>query len=128
VVCAAFSVVAVDPPNWRVKVVGGAGQAIGLTDTFAPVNVMVTDPAGHPIAGAPVTIHQTVDQAAMACPARGACPVPPVLGGSDAAAVSDENGLVTVTPMQIPGVGEVTNIAVAAGTLGFVSLSIAQGH
>jgi hypothetical protein len=128
VVCAAFSVVAVDPPNWRVKVVSGAGQAIGLTETFAPVNVMVTDTAGHPIAGAPVTIHQTVDQAAMACPARGACPVPPVLGGSDAAGVSDENGLVTVTPMQIPGVGEVTNIAVAAGTLGFVSLSIAQGH
>ena len=127
VVCAALSVVAVDPVNWRVAMVSGAGQTIALTGTFAPVVVMVTDVAGHPVAGALVAIHQTVDAAEMACPVHGSCPVAPVLGGSDVAGVSDVNGLVGVTAMQMAGVREVTNIAVAAGTQGFVSLSIAQG-
>jgi hypothetical protein len=35
--------------------------------------------------------------------------------------------LVSVVPMQIAGVAELTNVAVAAGTQGFVSLSIEQG-
>jgi hypothetical protein len=30
--------------------------------------------------------------------------------------------------MQVEGVAEVTNVAVAAGTRGFVSLSLAQGQ
>jgi hypothetical protein len=49
-----------------------------------------------------------------------------VLAATTTAAISDANGLVSVAPMQIAGVGEVTNIAVAAGTQGFVSLSLAQ--
>ena len=125
--CAGFSAMGVDPANWRLTVVSGAGQAVALAGTFAPVVMMVTDGAGHPVAGAPVAIHQTVDAAQMACPARGACPVAPVLGAADGGGVSDVNGLVSVTPMQMAGVGEVTNIAIAAGTQGFVSLSIAQG-
>ena len=47
-------------------------------------------------------------------------------GSSSAAAVSDANGLVSVTPMQVAGVGEVTNLAVATGTEGFAALSIDQ--
>jgi hypothetical protein len=125
--CAGFSAIGVDPSAFRLTVVSGAGQAVALAGTFAPVVVMVTDASGHPVAGAPVGIHQTVDAAGMACPARGACPVAPELGASDTAAVSDVNGLVSVTPIQSAGVGEVTNIAVAAGTQGFCSLSISQG-
>jgi hypothetical protein len=91
------------------------------------VVLLVTDVAGDPVAGAAVAIHQTADAAGMPCPARGACPVAPVLGSSDAAGVSDVNGLVSVTPLQMAGADEVTNVAVAAGTQGFVSLSVKQG-
>jgi len=63
----------------------------------------------------------------MACPARGPCPIAPVLGAANTTGVSDANGLVSIVPMQIAGVAEVTNLAVAAGTQGFVSLSIEQG-
>jgi hypothetical protein len=117
----------VDPSAWRPVVVSGAGQTVGLGGTFAPVVAMVTDGAGHPVAGAPVTIHQTEDALEMPCPARGRCSVAPVLGAADSVAVSDVNGLVNLTPMQMVGVGEVTNLAVSAGTQGFVSLSITQG-
>jgi hypothetical protein len=125
--CAGFSAIGVAPANWRLMVVSGAGQAIALAGTFAPVVVIVTDVAGDPVAGAPVAIYQTVNAAEMACPAHGACPMAPVLGARVSAGVSDADGLVSVTPMQIAGEGEVTNIAVAAGTQGFASLSIAQG-
>jgi hypothetical protein len=50
-----------------------------------------------------------------------------LLDSSVATAVSDANGLVSVAPMQIAGVAEVTNVAAAAGTQGFVSLSLQQG-
>ena len=125
--CANYAAVGVAPADWRLTMVSGAGQAVGLGGTFAPVMLLVTDVAGDPVAGAAVTIHQTADAAGMPCPARGACPVAPVLGSSDTAAVSDVNGLVSVTPMQTAGLDEVINVAIAAGTQGFVSLSLQQG-
>jgi hypothetical protein len=91
------------------------------------VVLLVSDGSGDPVASAPVAVHQTVNAAAMACPARGRCPVSPVLASSVTAAVSDANGLVSVVPMQLAGVGEGTNVAVATGTEGFASLSLRQG-
>lgn len=130
-ICANFAAVGVDPSMWRLAVLSGAGQSVSAAGLpaagFAPVVVMVTDGNGNPVAGAPVAVHQTVDAAGMPCPARGACPIAPVLASSSTLAISDANGLVSVAPMQVAGVAEVTNIAVATGPQGFVSLSIEQG-
>jgi hypothetical protein len=126
-ICANFTAVGVDPIDWRLIAVSGAGQAVTGTATFLPVVLMVTDSRGHPVAGAPVALHQTVDAAEMPCPPRGRCPLAPVLGSSDGSAVSDANGLISVAPMQLAGVAEVTNLAVATGTQGFISLSLEQG-
>jgi hypothetical protein len=126
-VCATFTSIAVDPSAWRLIVMSGAGQWVAASATFAPVVLMVTDDSGNPVAGAPVAVHQTVDAAEIPCPTRGPCPIAPVLAASVAAAVSDADGMVSVLPKQIAGVAEVTNIAVAAGTQGFVSLSLQQG-
>ena len=125
--CASFAAVGADPSAWRLAVVSGAGQSVASPGTFAPVVLLVTDASGDPVAGAPVSIYQTVDAAEMACPAHGPCPIAPVLAASTATAVSDANGLVSVVPMQIAGVAEVTNVAVATGTQGFASLSLQQG-
>jgi hypothetical protein len=124
--CASFAAVGVDASAWRLAVVSGAGQSVADSDPFAPVVVMVTDASGNLVAGAAVSIYQTVAAAQMACPAHGPCPIPPVLGAANTTAVSDANGLVSIVPMQIAGVAEVTNLAVAAGTQGFVSLALAQ--
>ncbi len=126
-VCANLTAVTVDPSEWKLVVVSGAGQSVTLAGTFAPVVLRVTDVSGNPVAGAPVAVHQTVDAAEMPCPAHGPCPVAPELSASTGAAVSDADGLISVTPMQIAGAAEVTNLAVAAGTQGFVSLSLKQG-
>jgi hypothetical protein len=126
-VCANFAAVGVGAAAWRIAVSSGAGQSVPVAQTFVPVVLIVTDGSGDPVAGASVAVHQTVNTAAMPCPARGRCPVAPLLGSSVTAAVSDVNGLVSVTPMQIVGGTEVTNVAVATGTQGFASLSLQQG-
>jgi hypothetical protein len=127
-VCTNFVAEGVSSSAWRLAIVSGAGQAIPNSATFVPVVVMVTDESGNPVSSAPVAIYQTVSAAAMPCPVHGRCPLAPVLSRSNATATSDANGLVSVVPMQIAGVNEVTNIAVAAGTQGFAALSILQGQ
>jgi hypothetical protein len=126
-VCANFAAIGIDLADLRLSIVSGAGQAIALAGTFTPVVMEVTDLAGDPVAGAAVAIHQTVSAVGMPCPAHGPCPVAPVYASTETGAVSDADGLFSVTPMQIAGVAEQTNIAVATGTQGFVSLSIEQG-
>jgi hypothetical protein len=125
--CANFAAVGVAPPAWRLAVISGAGQTVPMAGTFAPVVLIVTDGSGDPVAGVPVAVYQTVNPAAMPCPARGRCPVTPLLASSVTTAVSDANGQVSVTPMQLAGVAEITNLAVATGTQGFASLSLQQG-
>jgi hypothetical protein len=125
--CVGFTAIGVDPSAWRLAIVSGSGQSASASAALDPVVLVVADPDGNPIAGAPVVIHQTADAAEMPCPIRGRCPIAPILAISTIAGISDANGLVSVTAMQLPGTAEVTNIAVAAGTQGFVSLSLRQG-
>nr|MDP9122008.1 IPT/TIG domain-containing protein [Acidobacteriota bacterium] len=125
--CVSFSATGVDPKELSLHLVSGGGQAIGLNGTFAPVVVQVVDTAGHPVAGTPVQVHQTVDQAQMPCPTQGACPIPVALGSSTETLVSDAGGMLSLRPMQVPGMGEITHLALACGAAGFLSLSLTQG-
>jgi hypothetical protein len=123
-VCTSFAAEGVDPKDWRLEIVGGAGQSVRAADTLATVMVRVVDSAEHPVAGAAVEIHQSIDAWEMPCPDRGHCPVPPVEEAEVSSATSGVDGIVSITPMQIAGAEEVTNIVAAAGTQGFVSLSL----
>ncbi len=123
-VCTSITAVAVGAPTWRVQLVSGGGQSIASTGTFSPVVVRIVDTSGHAIAGAPVAIHQTITAAALPCPTRGACPIAPTLDSSVTSATSDADGLVSITPMQLPGTAGKTNIVVATGTQGFLQLTL----
>jgi len=125
-VCTTFTAIGVDPSEWQLGLVSGAGQTVTLPGQFEPIVLAVTDKNGNPVAGAPVTVHQTVNAVEMPCPDRGRCPLAPVLGTWNSAATSDLGGFVTIAPMQLAGVAGVTNVAIAAGTQGFTSLSLVQ--
>jgi hypothetical protein len=124
--CSTFTTIAVDPASLRIAIVSGANQTVTAPAVFAPVVLQITDTAAHPIAGAAVNLYQTVDALEIPCPTRGPCPIPPVLAASTTSAISDVNGLVTLIPTQLTSTGEVTNLAAAAGTQGFTSLSLTQ--
>jgi hypothetical protein len=125
-VCADFTAIGVDASQWQLTLVSGEGQSVPATGTLARVILRVTDGASHPVAGAPVEIHQTLDAWEPPCPDHGRCPIAPVYGTSITTAISTADGLITITPMQLPGIPGVTNVAAATGPHGFISLTLQQ--
>jgi IPT/TIG domain len=125
-VCAMFTAQGVDSADLRLVVVGGGGQVVAASGTLTPVVLQVTDTAGDPVAGAVVMVYQTVNEWQIPCPDRGRCPNPPVLASSSSSVTSDANGVVTITPQQLPGVAGTTNLAAATGTQGFLSLTLEE--
>jgi hypothetical protein len=123
-VCSSWTVTAVDAPEWRVAAVNGAGQSVSAGTTLAPVILGVTDTAGHALQGAAVSVYQTADGWEGACPVPGRCPAAPVLASAQSSGVSDASGSVMVTPLEVPGLPQVVNIAVVTGTQGFVTVSL----
>ncbi|MDE1156062.1 MAG: IPT/TIG domain-containing protein [Acidobacteriaceae bacterium] len=125
-VCASWTLVSVDPSLWQVAVVSGAGQSVEIPAALAPVTLQLTDGSGHPLAGAPVSVAQTVTAWEGECPDRGRCPAAPVLASAQSMAASDANGLVSVAPLSVAASAGMTNIAVSTGNNGFVSLTLAR--
>jgi hypothetical protein len=125
-VCAKWSLVSVAASQWTPGVVSGAGQSVQYGSMLQPVVMRVTDTAGHALAGATVTVAQTVTAWEGVCPAQGRCPSAPVLASNQTSAVTDASGLVTVTPLQVSGVPQVVNVAFATGTTGFVSMALVK--
>jgi hypothetical protein len=123
-VCAGVMAYGVAPPMWTIAVSGGAGQSVGMSGTLGAVGLQVTDGSGHPLLGATVEVYQTVDAWEGACPAHGPCPAAPVLATSASTVTSDANGMVTVTPLRVPGVPQVVNLAASTGTQGFVAMTL----
>jgi hypothetical protein len=121
-VCATFTTQGVDPAELRLVAVSGAGQIVSASGGLTPIVLLVTDAASHPVADAVVQIYQTVDAWQLPCPNRGRCPIPPILSSTQYSLISDANGLLTITPQQLVGTAETTNLAAATGTQGFLSL------
>jgi hypothetical protein len=121
--CTTFSAIGVSPDQWRLQIISGAGQSLTSANSFAPVELRVVDSVSHPIAGAAVHINQTLEPWGLPCPDRGRCPMAPVCGASSSIVISDADGLVRFVPLEATS-AEVTNIAAATGSQGFVSLTL----
>jgi hypothetical protein len=122
--CATWTVYGIAPPLWTASIATGGNQTISSTQTLAPVTVLITDGAGHPLPGATVNLYQTSYAWQGPCPTTGPCPSAPVLATAQSAAVSDANGQVQVTPIQVPSTPQVVNIAASTGTQGFATTSL----
>jgi hypothetical protein len=120
-VCAQFTVTGVSSEVWQVAVVSGGNQSVSGGAALNSVVVEVADAAGHPLAGAGVSVGQTVRAFDAGCPAEGRCPAGAVLASGSSSGVSDTNGQVSVTPMVVPGVATATSLAFSAGLQGFAT-------
>ncbi|HEX5284273.1 MAG TPA: IPT/TIG domain-containing protein [Bryocella sp.] len=123
-VCTSWTVTAVDASRWRITVSTGAAQSVSAGTALGPVSLGVTDTVGHALQGATVSVYQTVDAWEGACLSQGRCAASPVLASGKSSTVSDNNGNVSITPMELPGLPQVVNIAAVTGTQGFVSISL----
>ncbi len=123
-VCSSWTVTAVDASQWRIAVSAGAGQSVNAGTSLAPVSLAVTDTAGHTLQAATVSVYQTVDAWQGVCPPPGRCAASPVLAAGKSFVVSDSDGKVSFTPMELPALPQVVNIAAVTGTQGFVTISL----
>ncbi len=123
-VCASWTVYGVAASQWAIAVSSGGGQSVveGVAPTV--VTLLVTDGAGHALPGAAVNVYQTVYAWEGACAANGVCASAPVLKTARSSAVSDGNGMVQVSPLEVPGVAQVVRIAAATGAGGFATTSV----
>jgi len=125
-VCSAITVSAVGDDRWRLQPVSGAVQSVSSGTPFGLVTVRVVDDQGHAIAGAPVSIYQTLEPYSAPCDPLGRCPVAPVYLTSASDSVSALDGTITFMPLDVAGQPVVTRIAVASGKQGFSSLTLVR--
>jgi hypothetical protein len=123
-VCATWTVYGIAPPQWTIATANGVGQSVASGASLTPVTFLVTDGANHPLPGAAVNLYQTSYAWEGSCPTLGPCASAPVLATSETSAVSDANGLVQLTPLQVPTVAQVVKIAASTGTQGFATASL----
>ena len=120
-VCVASALIGVPAAALRAVTVSGDAQSLSASRMLDAVVMRVTDTAAHPVAGAMVDIYQQVTGWQPPCPASGRCSVAPVYGTSTATAMSNDDGLVTVTPLQYANTAAVTAITLSVGISGTVT-------
>ncbi|WP_198152113.1 beta strand repeat-containing protein [Granulicella tundricola] len=114
--CVSFGAVGVASSGLVLNVMSGGAQAVSGGAGFVPVVMQVTDLAGNAVAGAAVTISQTVSAMTVACPVHGRCPAAPVLASSAKTLVSSASGMVSVMPMTVAGTATETKLVMTVGT------------
>ena len=123
-VCVTGTLVGVPADSLRAVMVSGDGQVAPAGATLAAVVVRVVDAAAHPVAGAAVTVYQQVTGWQPPCLSGGRCAVPPVYGTSTTSGMSDDDGLISITPLAYVDTAAVTAITVSVGTVGTVTATL----
>ncbi|MFN2977094.1 IPT/TIG domain-containing protein [Terriglobus aquaticus] len=124
--CTSLTLVGVSPDAFRLQGIAGDAQVVQSGSRLGAITLRVVDAAGNGVAGAAVSIRQQVTAWQPPCPATGRCAVPPVYGSAVTSAISDDDGLLSIAPMQFDGTAATTQIVAATGTSGFFSVSLVK--
>ncbi len=125
-VCTVMNLVGVDANALRLQAVNGDSQVVNSGTRLGTMVLRVIDGAGNGIAGAIVAVRQQVTGWQPACPATGRCAVPPVYGAAISTMVSDDDGLLIVTPLQYDGTAADTRIVAATGPNGYFAVTLSK--
>ncbi len=124
--CVTMTVNAVHMEQAALLPVSGVGQTLAASSAAMPVSLEVIDGVGHPVAGATVNFYQQMDAWQPPCPAQGRCPAPQQLGSLTSTATTDQNGLVTLTPMSNNGQAVVIHGLATTGQQGTLSFTLTE--
>jgi hypothetical protein len=122
-VCTTQNLIGVTAADLRVSAVSGDVQSVGMGDSLGNVVLRVMDAAGHPVAGASVALYQAVTGWQPPC-TTGRCAAAPMYGKATSAAMSDDDGLITVTPLQYGNTAAVTKVTASVGTQGAITVTL----
>jgi len=122
-VCATQNLIGVAASDLRATAVSGDAQNLSTSDSLADVGLKVVDTDGHPVVGANVTVYQSVSGWQPPC-ITGRCPVAPLYGKSTSTIMSDDDGLITVSPLQYANTAAVTLITASVGTQGALTVTL----
>jgi len=120
--CVPFNVFGARAEFASLTAVSGTRQSMAAAASPAAVILRALDMNGNPMAGATVTVSQTLYAWAPPCPAHGRCPQAQVLSSKSSTVTSALDGTVTITPLTLPGTPtRLVGLAVTgnAGTLSF---------
>ena len=102
--CVNFTATAARQSLAYMEGVSGTLQSLSVTGTPAQITLRVRDTSGNPMAGATVTLYQSVYAWAPPCPPHGRCAQPQLLSNQSSAAISGLDGTVSFIPASISGV------------------------
>lgn len=124
-VCATQSLIGIAAVDLRLSAVSGDAQSVSMRDALGNVVLRVTDSAGHPVAGARVALYQAVTGWQPSC-STGRCAAAPMYGKATSTAMSDDDGVITATPLQYADTASVTKITAAVGTQGAITVTLVK--
>ncbi|MGH9585416.1 MAG: IPT/TIG domain-containing protein, partial [Acidobacteriaceae bacterium] len=124
--CAQFDVVSVPPESAQLQPIAGVSQNFAAGQAFQPVTLEVTDPAGHPVAGAIVTFYETLDGWTPICSAQAFCPPAPLLQQEQVQATSDADGMVVLNPIVSSDRAVRLYITAVTGTTALLNFELEQ--
>ncbi len=122
--CANFTVTPVHPEAAALVAWNGTTQYIPASQSFAPVLLHVTDAFGDPLAGAGVTIAETLYGWTEPCPGQGSCPPAPVLAQQTVQATSAIDGSVTFTPISPDGMAARLMVTASTGSASVLNFEL----
>lgn len=124
--CATFTALGARPELAALAPFSGTAQSIALSDLPAPIALRVLDTADNPVAGAIVTLFQSVYAWSPPCAPQGRCAQPQLLETQSAVAVSSLDGVVTFTPASIPGIPTTLTGVATIGNTAVQAIAIEQ--
>ncbi|HUY80182.1 MAG TPA: IPT/TIG domain-containing protein [Acidobacteriaceae bacterium] len=124
--CAQFNVVSVAPATAQLSPISGIAQNIPVGQPFSPVVLQVTDSFGNPLAGAIVTVYETLDAWTPACSAQATCPPAPLIQQQTLQLTSGADGTVTLNPISASGQPDRLHITAVTGSSAMLNFVLTQ--
>lgn len=124
--CVTYKAFGARPEYGWLQAVAGTSQSLPASGTPGMITLRVLDMDGNSMAGATVTLYQSLYAWAPPCPAQGRCAQPQLLGTQAAIATSALDGTVSFTPTSLPGTATRLMGVAATGDSSTLGIAIEQ--
>jgi hypothetical protein len=124
--CVVYTAFGAWTENGWLQPVSGVAQTLDTSTAPAPIVVRLLDNLGHPRAGGAVALYQSITAFTPPCSPHTVCVPGAQLATQTATATSDIGGVVSFSPLTLPGVATTMTGLAAAGNTSTVSIAIHQ--